>query len=311
MSISRCILRWGLVGGAGLAITSFFVGTDTVAAGLAQLRGKAQTAVQEMIDDPVLLRRQLEQLAEQYPDRIAEVRGEMAEVNHQIAQLDRDIEIAARVVAYTSEDLTVLKTRLVKAEAEIQTTSRPVFIRFEGVRFDLDDARTEALRIGNVRQNYRDRLEVDRHQRTMLEQQNARLQEIAGKLDNDFETYQAQLWSLDRQIDAIQRNDRLIELMEQQQETLASYDRFDKVANLKQVEAKLAELRTIQEAQLETLSNRGFRSDYEGKARLDIDGDGDDLIRELLEDLEAEEDSTEPSGVSHDSVALLTPIVIE
>ena len=75
-------------------------------------------------------------------------------------------------------------------------------------------------------------------------------------------------------------------------------------------EAKLAELRTIQEAQLETLSKKGFRSDYENKARLDLDGDSSDhLYRELIEELD-EPATAEPTAAGN-SVALADPIIID
>jgi chromosome segregation ATPase len=302
-------MRWGLIGGLGLGGLTLLVGPERVAAGLAQLRSKAQNVVDSCVDDPMALRRQLEQLADEYPDRIAEVRGEIAEVNHQMEQLDRDVEIASRVIAYTTEDLSVLQTRIAKARDTVRTASiNDVYVGFEGIRFTIDEAYGEALRIGEVRKNYRDRKAVDQQQIKMLTEQKSRLHQILVKLEEDFGTYQSQLWSLDRQIDAIQRNDRLIELMEQQQETLAGYDRFEKVSNLKQIQAKMAELREIQQAQLDTLAKRGFREDYESKAKLDLDGDQD--FESLFDELLDEETESESEGVSAESVAFANPIVI-
>jgi hypothetical protein len=72
---------------------------------------------------------------------------------------------------------------------------------------------------------------------------------------------------LDRQIDSIERNDRLIEMTKDQQAMLAQYDKFGEVGNLGQLESKLAELRTVQEAQLEALSRAGVPNDYEQRAK--------------------------------------------
>jgi chromosome segregation ATPase len=305
--MTRCFFRWGLIGGLALGGLTLLVGPERVATGLAQIRTSAQGVVDQVVDDPVALRRQLEKLAEEYPDRIAEVRGEIAEVNHQIVQLERDVEIAGRVVAYTTEDLTVLQTRIAKAKDELPAAgSRGVFIRFEGVRYDVDEAYTEAMRIGEVRKNYRDRLAMDREQAKMLEEQKTRLHQILSKLEDDFGTYQAQLWALDRQIDAIQRNDRLIELMEQQEKTLASYNKYEKVSNLKQLQGKLAELREIQKAQLETLSKRTFRDDYESRAKMDFENEDEvDVFEDIFE-----EDTTDEKTTAG-SVAWAPPIVIE
>jgi chromosome segregation ATPase len=278
MSISRCVLRWGLISGLALGGATLLVGPERVAAGLAMVRGKAQDMIDICVDDPMALRRQLEQLAAEYPDRIAEVRGEVAEVDHQVGQFERDIDIAERVVALTTEDLRELKTLVAQAESRQATGVRKVALRFEGVRFSVDEAYSEARRINNVRGTYTDRLAHDKQQLAFLVEQNGRLGEILEQLESDFSTYQAQLWQLDRQIDAIERNERLIELTEQQQATLDSYNRYGKIGNLKQLEAKLAELRTIQEAQLQSLSKRGIRHDYHKKAQLGLDMDDADSI---------------------------------
>lgn len=315
MSFTRCILRWGLVSGLALGGVTLLLGHDYVAASIASLRGKARTAVDQMVSDPIVLRTQLQSLAEQYPDRIAEVRGELAEVDHQLSQFSRDTEIAERVVAMTTEDLTQLKTLVARAEESSKSEARPVAIRFEGSKFDIEEAYNEARRINTVRMSYQDRLSHDQQQIKFLSEQQARLTEILNKLDSEYTTFQAQLWQLDRQIDAIERNERLIELTEQQQETLASYEKFGKVGSLKQLEGKLAELRAIQEAQLESLSKRGVHTDYENKAQLDVDSKS--VLEDPFKCLEHEgvsDDSHEqaaPAGNNGKTLAFAEPIVIE
>jgi chromosome segregation ATPase len=267
--------------------------------GISHLRAKAQNMVEITLDDPAALRHQLEKLAGQYPDRIAEVRGEIAEVDHQLGQFDRDIEVAQRVVAMTTDDLNELRAMVASAETEAANGARRVSIRFEGTRFDIDQAYTEGRRINAVRGTYSDRLEHDRMQVEFLREQKGRLGEILTKLESEFDTYQAQLWQLDRQIDAIERNERLIELTEKQQATLENYARFGRVDNLKQVEAKLAELRTKQEAQLEYLEKRGVHSDYEKRAEFSLNGS--DLIDPFADPVEIDADDVDmdSDGVSN------------
>lgn len=313
--ITRCILRWGLIGGLALGGVTLLVGPERVAAGFGQLRTKAQAMVDGQISDPVALRNQLSKLSEEYPSRIAEVRGELAEVQHQIDQYDRDMEIAQRVVAMTTDDLRQLKTLVQRAEAEVKAKARPAAIRFDGVRYDIDQAFTEARRINNVRQTYRDRLAQDQQQLKFLQEQSSRLAAILEQLESEYSTFQAQLWQLDRQIDAIERNDRLIELTEKQQATLEQYERYGTVGNLKQLEGKLAQLRAIQEAQLQTLESRGVHRDYEGRARYDIETEDIDRMNPF-EDIEESSGSFDPaSSVEKESkdrsMAWSNPIVIE
>jgi phage shock protein A len=299
MAITRCILRWGLVSGLALGGATLLVGPNHMKAGFAHLQAKAQNVVDELVDDPIALRNQLEDLADQYPERIGEVRGEVAEVTHQIAQFERDVDIASRVVAMTTDDLHQLKTLVAQAEAKQNTTARPASFHFEGVRFNIEGAYTEAGRINHVRKTYQDRLAHDEQQLNFLSQQQTRLTEILTNLEDEFSKYQSQLWQLDRQIDAIERNERLIELMKEQKSTLASYDKFEKVGSLHQIESKLAELARIQEAQLQALSKLDVSNNYEkiAEAQMDMQNLDDNPFADVFEEFDADaEVKATPTG---------------
>jgi chromosome segregation ATPase len=315
MSITRCILRWGLVSGLALGGMTLLVGPERVCAGFAMLRGKAQSIVDSAVSDPIALRHQLEGLAKQYPDRIADVRGEMAEVDHQIGQFTRDIEIAQRVVAMTSKDLNELGTLVARAEESAKSSTRAVSIRYGGTKFSLDEAYNEGRRIQHVRTSYDQRQAHDQQQLNFLTQQKQRLSEILNKLETEFSTFQTQLWALDRQIDAIERNERLITLTEEQQATLASYEKFGKIGSLKQLEAKLAELRTKQEAQLQYLSKQGVNTDYENRAQCEMDTKNwstNPFAESATEPTGHESESEEqPAAGNGKTFAFAEPIVIE
>ena len=311
MSFTRSIIRWGLISGLALGGLTLLIGPHKVAAGLHQIRANVQMVVDRALDEPAALRRQLEQMADQYPDRIATVRGELAEVEHQLAQFDRDSEIANRVVAMTTEDLTELKTLVVRAEANQNQPARAVFLRFKGVRFAVDQAYTEAQRINDVRLNYQDRAASNVQQTTMLAEQKARLVEICDRLESEYATFQTQMWQLDRQIDAIERNERLIEMTKDLQATLDSYDRWGKIGNLKQLQGKLAELRTIQKAQLETLRQSGIRFDYEKAAAHQIDAPGIGVPVHPLDAIDVDVDTNDDASVADSFAWLNTPRIVE
>jgi phage shock protein A len=305
--IPRFVLRWGLISALALGGATLLIGPERVAHGLACVRAKAQSVVDRAVDNPVALRRQLQDLADEYPDRIAKVQGEIAEVDHQLGQFERDTEIAARVVAMTTDDLSELKTLITRAEG---VEGRAVYVRFDGVRFDIDQAYGEARRINNVRVTYDDRLSCNGQQIQLLNQQKARLVEILARLEEEYTTFETQMWQLDRQIDAIERNERLIDMTEQLQATLETYDQWGKVGNLKQLEAKLAELTTIQEAQLDYLAKKGIRHDYEKRAKNDIDFDANpqvDPFDDLMEDIDTEAETDEAA----DSFAWLGPVIVQ
>ena len=266
---SRFIFRWGLIGGLAVGGITLLVGPQRVMACLDQLRQEANSVVEGLVENPVALRRQLDDLAKQYPTRIAEISGEIARLEQQLEQFQRDEQIAIRVVELTTVDLDVLRELVDEAESMSSIGVGQVSIRFEGVRFDLDSAYSEGRRIRTVRANYEDRLASDRTQMGLLNVQRVRLSDLLEKIEHEHETYRAQLWQLDREIDAIERNDRIIAMVEQQQETLSGFDRFGNAGNLDQVRAQLAEVRTVQESTILALTDSGTGSDYETRARYD------------------------------------------
>ncbi len=265
---SRFIVRWGIIGGLAVGGITLLVGPQRVMACIDQLRQEANSVVEGLVDDPVALRRQLDDLASQYPKRIAEVRGEIARLDQQLEQFFRDEKIAIRVVELTTVDLDVLRNLVEEAEVTTLPNSTPS-IRFEGVRLDLDGAYSEGRRIRTVRSNYEDRLASDRRQTELMKEQRGRLVSILEKIEHEHETYRAQLWQLDREIDAIERNDHIIAMVEQQQQTLSSFDRLGGSGNLDQVRSRLTEIRTVQESTILALTDTGTGSDYETRARFD------------------------------------------
>jgi hypothetical protein len=265
---SRFIVRWGIIGGLALGGITLLVGPQRVMACIDQLRQEANTVVENLVDDPVALRRQLDDLASQYPKKIAEVRGEIARLNQQLEHFIRDERIATRVVELTTVDLGVLRDLVEDAQATTTHLGAP-FIRFEGMRYDLEGAYSEGRRIRTVKANYEDRLASDRRQMELMGEQKTRLVSILENIEHEHDTYRTQLWQLDREIDAIERNDHIISMVERQQETLSGFNRLGSVGNLDQVRARLAEIRTVQESTILALTDPGAGSDYETRARFD------------------------------------------
>jgi|TARA_B110000116_G_scaffold267935_1_gene281120 phage shock protein A len=266
---SRFIVRWGLIGGLAVGGVTLLVGPQRVLACFDQLQQEANTVIDGLVDDPIVLRRQLEDLAKEYPARIAEIRGEVAKLEQQLLQFERDEKISRRVIELTTADLEALRSLVEDAEAMLGVRGSTPSLRFEGVRYDLQDAYTEGRRIRTVRANYEDRLASDRRQMGLLNEQGDRLGDVLENIEQEYETYRTQMWQLDREIDAIERNDHIIAMVEKQHETLTGFDRVGNPGNLDQVRSKLAEIRTVQESTILALTETGAGSDYETRARFD------------------------------------------
>ncbi|HAW95152.1 MAG TPA: hypothetical protein DCX60_02645 [Phycisphaerales bacterium] len=266
---TKNLLRWGLITATVVGGTTLLIGPERVAAGFDQIRTLASSTFDELVDDPIALRRQLKGLSDQYPERIAEVRSELASIDVQIRQLEHDQQIAQRVVTITSKDINQLKDSVLAATTGVENT-RKVTVRRGSFDIGLDQARSEARRIIGIKNAYEDRFLGNQQQISILNRQKERLTDILAKLESEFGEFEAKLFQLDRQIDSIERNERLIAMTEEQQAMLNDFEKLGKVGNLRQLEAKLEELRTTQEAQLQTLESHGIQSEYEQRAREEI-----------------------------------------
>ena len=176
--------------------------------------------------------------------------------------------------SFYSRDIEEIRLAVTEAQAA-KDDNRKVSLRRGSFRVGIDQAKSEARRIAGIRAAYQDRLLSNDQQSTLIMNQRDRLSEVLTQLENEYGQFEEKLWVLDRQIDAIERNDRLITMTEEQQAILRDYEKLGKVGNLRQLEAKLEEMRMTQEAQLQALEKHGIKNEYERRAKegLQIDED--------------------------------------
>ena len=271
MTICRTIVRWTIIAGLALGGVTLIIGPARVATAFDTIQEQAGNFVDQYIDveEARALRTQLHELAGVYPDRIAEIRGEVARVNTQILQFEHDSDVARRVVLMTGADLEQLALDVHSAEQSgIQTVS--LITGDEGV--NLEVAYREGRRIQEIRETYQERLVADRRQVEMLMTQQERLSTLLEQIEHEYADYQSQVWQLDRQIDSIERNDRLIALTASQQETLRGFDAPGDMESLRSIESRLAELSAVQEGTLQSLTQQHRRGEYEHRARVQVQG---------------------------------------
>lgn len=281
-SLVRYSLIAGLVGGAAVVVA----GPDRVLALVTQTRDAINTQIDKAIDDPIAIRAQLRTLEAQYPARIAEVRGDLAELKQQVAQLQRDRDVNTRAAEIAAADLDSLQSMLAKAEAVQSGTNQVlpagftsevaapiVQIRFNGESLGVDEAYARVEHIQQNASTFGQRVgEIDRDL-GYLAQQQERLGQLLTQLETERQSFQGQLWQLDRQCDAIARNDRMIDVMSKRQETIERHSRY-RADSLDQVHARLADIRARQEAELDSLAKARQTTSYEDRAKIELDREG-------------------------------------
>lgn len=255
-----------LAGGTALAV----MGPHRAQAFIHQARANINASIDHNISDPVALRQQLRDLESKYPARIAEIRGELAEATSQVAQLDRERTVSKRVVELADADLGQMKGLLAKADAaRTDGTYAVVKVRFGEESMSMDQAYAKANQISQLRSAYASRTsDIDRDL-SLLQAQQQRLTQLLAQLENERADFQNQLWQLDRQVDAIARNDRMIEMLEQRQEVFDHQDPYQ-AANLDHVQGRIAQTLAEQEAKINTLANTSIADVYRSTAETEL-----------------------------------------
>lgn len=285
-----------LAAGTALAV----MGPHRAHALINQVKTNINAAVDSNIDDPIALRQQLRDLADQYPGRIAEVQGDFAELQTQITQLEREKTVSQRVVALADADLQQMKGLLAKADAaQTQDGYALVKVRFNDESLSRDQAYAKANQISQLRSAYADKANDIDTNLSVLHQQADRLSQILDQLQSERADFQTQLWQLDRQVDAIARNDRMIDMLKKRQDALAKYDKYGDVGSPDQVQGQIAKILARQEEQLNQLSLANNQNAYEQQAEAELNQTDWDLQSRAGADL------------MQGNVLELTPKVIE
>ncbi len=246
-----------LVGGAFALVA----GPERLDALVHQVQDDVQSAIDASIDDPVALRRQLQKLEREYPRRIAQVRADLAELQNQIRELEQEKAISEKVVELATEDLAAYRQRF-----EGATTVS--LSRVE--RADLQRLQSRARQVEQTLLAHRGRAEDAARDLGYLYEQAGRMEQLLAQLELEHTQFVTQLQQLERQIDTVARNERLIELMEKRERTMAELSECESYS-LGQIQERLAGIRAQQEARLQFLGTQAEVLDYEDRARLALD----------------------------------------
>ena len=269
-TVVRGVVITALAGGVLVAVA----GPQRAHAVFNQTRGVITTVIDDNIQDPILLRAQVKKLEAQYPGKIAEVRSDLSEVQTQIAQLEREMQIATKVISLASNDLNIVDTQI--AQARVAQSANPgaiVRISFNNKPVDLDNAYAKRQEIERTQGLYANRATDLNIDLGYLNDQESQLADLLDRLVGEQSEFQAKLYQLDAQIDTIARNDRLIEMMEDRQDTIDAHSRFQ-ANSLDQLNGRLSNIRTEQRARLEAISNRDNSRSYVDEAQYLIDQEG-------------------------------------
>lgn len=275
MGFGKHLVRYGVITGLVGGTACLVAGPDRLSALFETAQEKINTTIDAQIEDPIALRHQMRSLEGEYPKRIAEVRGDLAELRQQVAQLEREREVSERVVSLAVADMDQMRGLVDRAETTqaslpLDGSTQILRVVFNNESIDLKEAYQRAGKIQQVHTAYSNRCADIERDLGYLAQQEQRLAQMSEQLETEHAEFQSQMWSLDRQVDQISRNDRLISLMEKRQRTLDEQSRY-KAGSLEHLTGRFADIRARQEAKLEALGTSTTTNNYENRAKFDLD----------------------------------------
>lgn len=257
----------GTVVGGGLMLVA---NTARGRALLHQAHTTIGKTIDSAIDDPVALRIKIQQLESEYPKRIGEVRKDLGEVEHQVAQVRRELAISDRVVELAEADLNNLDHLLTLAEDHREQQGFGVVqIRYQDKVMSEREAQGSAKQIQQLRDAYASKADDLRQELSFLGEQQTRLSELLATLESEQAEFQAQLWQIDRKVDAAARNDRLIAIMKKREARIDEHSRYAGVS-LDDLNRQLDSIRTQQESELARLAGSGTELGYKDIAEREI-----------------------------------------
>lgn len=264
----------GLVVGGTAAAAVMLMGDSRARAISHQFHAHVMEQIDSAIEDPHALRSQIIELQQEYPTRISQVRGDLAELDEEMRQLQRDQAIAVRVVTLADVDLQELDVQLASYGGATagQAQLAAVVSTTQGV-LSFDRALSRRSQIDGTRGTYASRAADADYSLTYLTKQRQRLADLLIRLETEQAEFRTQIASLNRQIEAIERNDRLIDQLERYDNTFSACDSYE-ATSLDNVTNQLSSIRSRQEAELDVLANSEEQGNYEDLARLQIAEEG-------------------------------------
>ena len=263
---TRSIIKWGVLGGLGIAALVAIVGSTRVKTAFMSVRDHIRSNVDELVDTKVALQHEVDKLQKEYPTRIAEIRVQQRSVDIDIAKCEGQLHESEEVVAVAIGDLEVLRQRLDNTDMDADGLRTPA-IEFRAQRLSRGAALSRAAEAADVAKSYEDRAIDLRNERKLLFDEKARLADERASLTQEYARFQDEVEAIGRDIDSLERKEKLVALAERRRGE--HEDIFaDRATSLSVLKDRISSRRIELEEKLKGLNSFGGANEYEARARL-------------------------------------------
>lgn len=272
LCLFKGLFKTAAIGGAVLATVAAgatLLGGTRAHAVVSQVKQGVLARIDAAVDDPVALRAELQRLEREYPERIAAVNSDLGGLRADVRRIERERQVSQRVAELAQVDLGELLPQLQAALERGPGAARRVAISTEDTVMTFSFAKQKAQQLEQLISTHNDRVSGADHDLVYLQNQVERFEGLLTELEGEQAQFQGQIEQLTRQVDSIQRNKRLIQLLEKRQRTFDECSRYD-AATVDQIQGQVASIRAAQEAKLDLLTARRAETDYEELARREL-----------------------------------------
>ena len=255
-----------LAGGAVVLVA----GPERCLAVLHQAKQHVHNRIDQNIDDPIALRAQLRDLEAKYPARIEQVEQDLSKIVAERSQLEREYAVDQKAVQITMAKLNELDGVLARGE-ELSSNGQFVRLNLEGDRMSMSEGYQRANHYQQLIDTFSYDAEAREQHLAVLADQESTLEELLAQLQAEQFEFQTQLAQLDRQVDAIARNDRLIVMLEERQKAFSKYEHRYKAPNLTAARTAIAQKQAEQERKLAELATQNEAQDIYRQAQAELE----------------------------------------
>lgn len=262
----RGMVKWSVIGGLGLLGLVALIGPGRVKAAYTSVRDSVRSEVDGLVPTRQALLEEMQALEEEYPERIAELRMQLTEVDRAVVANADDVRLAREVIALCRSDREALTARIESIGGDAVNVPA---IEFRSERFDREEALDRAARIARTEAQYSERLSDLTSETEILRSERARIAEEVAKTEKEFADFRMEYRSLLREVDSLERKEDLVQMAESRRKNLEDVysERAGSLVALKdRMERKRIEL----DAKLSGFHSPREGGEYEARARLKL-----------------------------------------
>jgi hypothetical protein len=253
----------GLCGVGAVAAAHVVLGKERTQSAAIAIRQMAQSEVDELIRKQGNLRAEMQELRSQYPEQIALLKSQQAEVLRRQEVLTREETRANSVIRLCEEDICHLEDQqdllglIYDGEAVVE---------HRGSRYTPAEAEVLIGRVSETRQLYVERLGEIRREQELLGYEYEQLGLELMALESERDEFELEYQTLLREMERIERNEQRLKYLEQRR-GVGVEGHSQAMQSLSELRGAVDRVRLEQEERMRTARARRGSLEYEARAR--------------------------------------------